>query len=259
MATIDESDSWNNCKVLAPDAIELGKKTIRLAENLAEMASAGNADGLRNCASRLRTEVNNLLDVTQRIENSIPQTKTAEEFAIEIESLARMVSELNQVARTGHRVLLGAVVVRTATTSQGEMTATIGHASLRTSSSATVINEAVRQSKDKLDHKKLIKAFREAFNYHVALRGGDPLTALVTLDDIRRVINITRDGSAYSIEEMTHDIQRLIASADFAMKDAGISFVAVPAAKVQFEFVSETGSITNLGGIQIAPPAKAAQ
>lgn len=242
-------DEWAACREATAAMVDVGKRIGRSLDGLAEYVRLGYVNGAEGAARKLLEEVENLAAAIQRL-NTPPQISPAM-FASQIESSARSSAAYGQIVRRDHRLLIGSTGVRISEANNGELIAVVGKETLRTSSTYAVLSEVTRQEKEKFDHKRLIKALREAFMFHVALRDASVETAVVPLEDVRRLISNSRDGMNYSIEHLTDDIQRLATGAHEEMLDAGIDFIPVPAARVQFEFIEQTGNITHLGGIRI--------
>ena len=255
--SLAESDPWNTCSGSLPAVSDAGRKLNKSVESFVNACNSGNSFAAGQALERLRTEVEILLSAVDATCNAIPPTGTVDQFALEIESLALSTSDLTPVVRSGHRVLVGPVVVRIQRTNHGEMGTLVGHTIIRTARPQTVIDEVIRQSKEKFDHKRVTKVLKEAFNMHVSIKGTDPASAIVSLEELRKMISMARDGSQYSPEELTNDIQMLATVHKAEMLESGIRFVPVPAARVQYELMMDNGNIVNLGALQMVDPAKA--
>lgn len=246
-----ETKSWTTCQEACTRLVDAGKKNAKLIELIAEAAQIANPEALNQSAVKLKNELEYLSSAVQILMESVPPPKSSIEFANEIEATALTDPSLGNVVRKDHRLLVGKTAIRVTQLNTGELITTIGGEQRRTTSAAVVLADAARMSKERFDYKRLIKALKEAFNYHVALRGVDGATAVVPLEDIRRMMNISRDGSPYTTDQMTDDIQRLVTVANSEMREAGIEFVPVPSAKAQFEFLEQTGNLIHLGGMKI--------
>jgi len=247
----NETRNWTSCQEACTSLLDASKKNARLTEQIAEAAQTGNPEALRLSAAKLIVELENFSTSLKSILDVLPPGKSPLEFANEIEIVASADLNLGRVVRKNQRLLVGQIPIRVSQSSSGELITTIGSEQRKTTSAAVVLAEVVRLSKEKFDHRRIIKALKESFNYHISLRGVDGATAVVPLEEIRRMVSISRDGSVYSIDQMTDDIQRLVTIAKDEMKAAGIEFVPVPAAKVQFEFIEQTGNLIHLGGMRI--------
>ena len=252
----NETKSWPSCQEASTRLVDAGKKATKLIELIVEAAQIGNPEALKQSAAKLIVEVENFSDALKSTLAAVPPQKSPIEFADEIESAASADPSLGHVIRKDHRLLIGHTPIRVTQSNGGELITTIGSEQRRTTSAGMVLADVARVSKERFDYKRFVKALKEAFNYHVALRGVDGATAVVPLEEIRRMVNISRDGSVYSTEQMTDDIQRLVTVANDEMREAGIEFVPVPAAKVQFEFIEQTGNLIHLGGMRIEVRSK---
>ena len=247
----DEFDIWTQSRERIPVLMDSDRKTHKQVEELRRACAEGNAEAARQAIDRLQSEVAVLVESARAVGDALPSSPTAGEFSAAIESLAASRGDINPVVRAGNRILLGATVVRVNQSTQGVTSATVGSRHLNTSSAVTVVDEALRQAKEKFDHKKALKSLKDAFSLHVALQGADPDSAIVSLEEVRKMIGITRDGSGYSHEDMTRDIQMLSGAFHKELSDAGVIFVPVPAARVQFELMLESGNLANLASMQL--------
>lgn len=245
----DQSDAWVLCREASSALAELSRRISKATDLLLESTQLGNVGALEIARNKLLEEVEGLSAAVQRFQ--APARTTQAELAIRIESLARSSSTLGDVIRRDNRLLVGSTGIRVEQMNTGDLVVVVGSETLRTSSADAVLKEIAKQAKDKFDHKRLIKALKDSFKFLVAIRDVNEETAVIPLEDVRKLINISRDGTAYSVEHLTDDIQRLVCSFHTDMVEAGIEFVPVPAARIQFEFIEETGNITHLGGLRI--------
>ena len=222
-----------------------------MVELVSGAVADGNLSALDSVVQRLQEAVAELTTSHLSMAASIPAKPTAEEFASQIELAAKSAPEHSGARRMDRRIVIGATVIRVIATNAGEIIATVGSRTLRSTSTTRVLDEAARQNREKFDQKKVIKALRDAFQLHTSVSGLDPTTAAVPLESLRKLISISRDGNPYSTEQLTDDIQRLVSTHREAMTDAGIEFIPAPSSNSQFEYIETSGNISHLGSMQL--------
>lgn len=250
-------DSWDVCRQASSSLVDAHKKVGKLVEAAVEAVSDGNPSALEGASQKLHEALTDLTASLQAITSSIPPRPTPDEFASQIELAAESAPEHVGARRKDRRIVSGATVIRVTATTSGEVSATVGSHTFRTTSATRVLDEAARQNKEKFDQKKVIKALKDALHMITSVRGVDPATTVVPLEDLRKLISINRDSTSYTADQLTDDIQRLVSSHRDSMSDAGIEFVPVPAARVQFEYIEMTGNISHLGGLRLAQVVQA--